>query len=177
MTSEPKPFLTADSIGKEYKARGGATVQVIAPLDDGYFAVSQKGMRFSLWAVRSDGRIRSDSEQPGDILPPAPPEPERRTLWIYLYTLGGASIYKTKSHANESAKKNILQGNPVPVNLELGADGNWGVVAELTQKQKAADDMYETLNEAHSYLTSIGERYFKITAKIYNAIAKADGRE
>ena len=67
------------------------------------------------------------------------------------------------------------EGNPVPVHLERGADGNWRVVAEKTAKELEADETYKTLKHTDYWKSSqIPQAYIDL---IKAALAKAEGRE
>ena len=179
MTNEPKPFLTADSVGKEFVTRGGAKVEIIACTKDNIFVARQDT---HCWFVKPNGRYYSAHQGDvdgncGDLLPPAPPEPEQRTVWLNVYHYW-TRVHPSKDAANSAFSESECQGNPVPVPLERGADGNWHVVAELTPKQKAADSMYEALKICDEYLrkcfgsASDANPYPALAA----ALAKAEGR-
>lgn len=173
MTSEPKPFLTADSIGKEYRTRGGIIVSVVWRHKSGEYLVADG---FNTWTVYDNGRFLRYREYNCDLLPPAPPEPERRTVWLNVYAdYEGVSSFHSKENCDYHAGA-ARQGEAVPVSLERGADGNWRVVSELTIKQAAADVMYETLKHIwntkpeHIWNTKPAETNW---LKVKTALAKA----
>lgn len=175
MTSELKPFLNADSIGKEYKRRDGKTGHVLWKFTDGTFLVASDCVS---WRVYATGHLwLSETDKHGyDLLPPAPPEPERRTVWLCIRDYDViAWNFESSAFCDPSSR----QGEAVPVNLERGADGNWSVVAKKTAKELAADAMYEALKLCDEYLrkcygsASDANPYPALAA----ALAKAEGRE
>lgn len=122
----------------------------------------------------SDGAFIEFEEKDSALLPPAPPEPERRTVWLNVYAdYEGVSSFHSKENCDYHAGA-ARQGEAVPVSLERGADGNWRVVAEKTAKELAAEEMYDGLH----YIGNLVEdphtkRLYEI---ILNALAKAEGR-
>lgn len=174
MTSEPAPFLAADSVGKEYRTRHGAKVNVINILKNGCFVVATD---FSAWVVNPAGMKVKGYEDKFDILPPAP-QPDRRTVWLNVYE-DSAWALASRRNANVT-NSNDRQGEAVPVNLERQPDGNWRVVSELTPNQAAADEMYDNLRKVRDCILTNGnfvEDQCKksIYETVLTALYKAEG--
>lgn len=104
----PEPTPPVWEIGKPYPTRGGKTAYLLKTDAPGRYPLigyMEGDLECSACSWTSDGIILVGYQNPADLVPPAPPQPERKTVWMNLYKESiPAYQYDTKEEADAKAR-------------------------------------------------------------------------